>query len=89
MAELLAQHISDDVVNKIRRRASDRGVSPEEEAGRILSEATAKQAEGGPPEREANRYTLFDHFRKLGEIAPDFEFEFDRRSEQPRPLDLG
>jgi plasmid stability protein len=86
MAELLAQHISDDVVEKIRRRASDHGVSPGEEAGRILSEAAATDTEPGVS--EARRYTLFDHFRKLGEIAPDFDFEFDRKSEQPPPLDF-
>jgi plasmid stability protein len=86
MAELVARDISDDVVDKIRRRALEHGVSLEEEAGRLLSKATENEPAVRAP--SAKKYTLFDHFRKLAEIAPDFDFEYERKHDPPRPLDL-
>ena len=88
MADLMARDISDDVVDEIRRRALERGVSPEVEAGFVLSKAILPKARSIELEPGDKGYTLFDHFRKLGEIAPDFEFVYERPHEPPRPLDL-
>lgn len=88
MAELVARDVPDDVVAEIRRLAAKRGVSPEEEAGVLLSNAifTWKAKAGLKPGDEG--YTPLHHLWKLGEIAPDFEFEYDRNQEKLRPVDL-
>lgn len=70
-------------MDEIRRRAVNHGVSPEEEAGALLSKAIASKeapAELGPGDKG---YTLLHHLWKLGEIAPDFEFVYDRKQMPP------
>lgn len=74
MSQLLVRNIPESLVRKLKRRAVEHGVSAEEEHRRILSEALRR-----PEEKEAKPYTMFDHFRKLGEIAPDLEFGRRRR----------
>lgn len=74
MSQLLVRNIPESLVKKLKRRAVEHGVSAEEEHRRILSEALRHADEKG-----AQPYTLFDHIRKLGEIAPDFEFGRKRR----------
>ena len=74
MAQLLVRNISDALAKTLKQRAAEHGVSAEEEHRRILQEALAPASAGTDEKR-----TLFDHIRKLGEIAPEFEFERERR----------
>jgi antitoxin FitA len=83
MSQLLVRNIPEALVKKLKRRAVENGVSAEEEHRRILRAALEKPANKGK-----KPYTMFDHFRKLGEIAPDFDFERKRRPWRARPLEL-
>lgn len=83
MPQLLVRNVPESVAKKLKLRAAEHGVSAEEEHRRILSEVL--QPETAEMEKP---YTLFDHIRKLGEIAPDFDFESDRTHWESRPLDL-
>jgi plasmid stability protein len=68
MSQLLVRNVPDSLVKKLKRRALERGVSAEEEHRRILREVLSAPAKAADVP-----YTMFDHFRKLGEIAPDIE----------------
>ena len=81
MSQLLVRNVPDVLVKKLKRRAVEQGVSMEEEHRRILKAALAQ------PLAKKKR-TLFDAFRELGEIAPDFDFVQDRKRWKPRPMDL-
>lgn len=83
MSQLLVRNIPESLVKKLKRRAVEHGVSAEEEHRRILSEALLHADEKG-----TQPYTLFDHIRKLGEIAPDFEFGRKRRRGKRRAIKL-
>lgn len=82
MAQLLVRNISEVLAKMLKQRAAEHGVSAEEEHRRILQEALA------PAEATDGKRTLFDHIRQLGEIAPDFEFEPQRRNWERRELEL-
>ena len=83
MPQLLVRNISEALAKTLKQRAAEHGVSAEEEHRRILQEALAP-ASGGTDEKP----TLFDHIRQLGEIAPDFEFERDRRNWTRREVEF-
>ncbi len=83
MAQLLVRNISEALAKTLKLRAAEHGVSAEEEHRRILQEALAPASEG-PNEKR----TLFDHIRQLGEIAPDFEFERERRNWARREVEF-
>ena len=80
MAQLLVRKLDDALVKKLKTRASEHGVSVEEEHRRILQQALEPAPEK-PAEKE---YTLLDHFLKLAEIAPDFDFSRERPRSQPQ-----
>ncbi len=81
MAQLLVRNIPEALAKKLEQRAAEHGVSAEEEHRRILEEALA------PAAMEADeKFSLFDHIRLLGEIAPDFELEPDRREWSHREI---
>lgn len=82
MTQLLVRNVPDALVKKLKRRAVEHGVSAEEEHRRIL-----KSALSAPVSKKSKR-TLFDAFRELGRIAPDFEFERDRSRTRRRPVEL-
>ena len=78
MSQLTVRDVPESLVKKLQRRAVEHGVSAEEEHRRILTEALSKSAATG------KKRTLFDAFRELGRIAPDFQFERKRtRSKRP------
>lgn len=81
MTQLLVRNIPDSLAKQLKRRAVEHGVSAEEEHRRILHEALAQ-----PAAKNKQAYTMFDHFRKLGEIAPDFEFERKRTRGKRSPV---
>lgn len=83
MSQLLVRNIPESLVKRLKRRAVEHGVSAEEEHRRILSEALRH-----PGEKESEPYTLFDHIRKLGEIAPDLEFGRKRRRGKRTAIEL-
>lgn len=83
MAQLLVRNIPESLAKTLKQRAAEHGISAEEEHRRILRQALAPAAEG-PDEKR----TLFDHIRQLGEIAPDFEVESERRDWERREMDL-
>ena len=82
MAQLLVRNIPEALAKMLKQRAAEHGVSAEEEHRRILQEAL------GPASEEGGKRTLFDHIRQLGEIAPDFECEGERRNWQRREVEL-
>ena len=83
MAQLLVTNVDDALVKTLEQRAAEHGVSAEEQHRRILEEELA------PPLVGANeKFSLFDHIRLLGEIAPDFEFEPDRREWSRREIEF-
>lgn len=83
MAQLLVRNIPDALAKLLKQRAAEHGVSAEEEHRQILQEALAPVAT-----RENEKLNLFDHFRRLGEIAPDFEFEMERPVLTPRDIEF-
>ncbi|MBC7979710.1 MAG: DNA-binding protein [Armatimonadetes bacterium] len=83
MAQLLVRNISEALAKTLKQRAAEHGVSAEEEHRRILQEALAPAAGESDEKR-----TLFDHIRMLGEIAPDFEFERERRNWARREVEF-
>ena len=83
MAQLLVRRIPEALVKKLKIRAAEHGTSAEEEHRRILREALAASATAKKKPR-----TLFDAFRELGEIAPDFEIKPMRKRWKMRTLDL-
>ena len=83
MSQLLVRNIPESLVKKLKRRAVEHGLSTEEEHRQILKEVLLH-----PEEKSAQPYTLFDHIRKLGEIAPDFEFGRKRRRGKRRAIKL-
>jgi plasmid stability protein len=83
LAQLLVRNIPEELAKQLKLRAAEHGVSAEEEHRRILQEALVP-ALGGMKEKP----TLFDRIRQLGEIAPDFEFECERRTWERRGVDL-
>lgn len=82
MAQLLVRNISDALAKTLKQRAAEHGISAEEEHRRILQEALA------PVSSTDEKRTLFDHIRQLGEIAPDFEFELERRTWSHREVEF-
>lgn len=82
MPQLLVRNVSDAVAEMLKKRAAEHGISAEEEHRRILKEALT------PPLIEGEERTLFDHIRLLGEIAPDFEFEYERTNGKSRDIDF-
>lgn len=79
MAQLLVRNVPDEVAKSLKRRAAERGVSAEEEHRRILSDAL-KEAPVAATEVSEKPRNLFEAIFELGRIAPDFEFERDRRA---------
>ena len=79
MAQLLVRNIPDELVRALKLRAAAHGVSAEEEHRRILSDAL-KDAPAAATEVAEKPPTLFEAIFELGRIAPDFEFERDRKS---------
>jgi plasmid stability protein len=70
MAHLTLRNVEDSLVQSLKERAAEQGVSIEEEHLRILREALV------PVEApSAAKGSLFDRIRQLGEIAPSFELE--------------
>lgn len=83
MAQLLVRNISEALVKTLEQSAAEHGVSAEQEHRRILEEALA------PAVVESDeKFSLFDHIRLLGEIAPDFELEPDRREWSDRKIEF-
>jgi plasmid stability protein len=82
MSQLVIRNVPESIVKKLQRRAAAHGVSAEEEHRRILKDALANEKAAQQP------YTLFDHIRKLGEIAPDLEFGRKRRRVKRRANQL-
>ena len=83
MAQLLVRNIPDALAKTLKLRAAEHGISAEEEHRRILQAALAPAITGTD-----EKLTLFDHIRQLGEIAPDFEFERERRVWSRREVEL-
>jgi plasmid stability protein len=83
MSQLLVRKIPESLVKKLKRRAVEHGVSAEEEHRRILKEALLHTEE-----KSAKPYSLFDHIRKLGEIAPDLAFGRKRSRGKRRVVKL-
>jgi plasmid stability protein len=83
MAQLLVRNIPDALAKTLKKRAVEHGVSAEEEHRRILQEALAPVVTSTEEGR-----TLFDHIRQLGEIAPDFEIERERRKWERREVEF-
>ena len=83
MPQLLVRKIPETLVKKLKIRAAAHGTSAEEEHRRILREALASSS---APKKKPR--TLFDAFRELGEIAPEFEIKPMRKRWKMRPLDL-
>ena len=79
MAQLLVRNIPEALAKRLKQRAAEHGVSAEEEHRRILSTALKDIPVASIEVAEKPR-TLFDAFFELGRIAPDFEFERDRKS---------
>ena len=70
MSQLLVRNIPEALAKTLEQRAAEHGISAEEELRRILEEALV------PAFTVADeKFSLFDHIRLLGEIAPDFELE--------------
>ena len=83
MAQLLVRNLSEALVKTLRQSAAEHGVSAEEEHRRILEEALA------PAIIETDeKFSLFDHIRLLGEIAPDFELEPDQQKWSHREIEF-
>ena len=83
MAQLLVRNISEALVKTLEQSAAEHGVSAEEEHRRILEEALA------PAVIETDeKFSLFDHIRLLGEIAPDFELELDQQKWSHREIEF-
>jgi plasmid stability protein len=83
MAQLLVRDVSSDLVAKLKTRAADHGVSIDEELRRILQEAL-----GQPTTTPKKEYTFLDHIRKLAEVAPDIDFEYDRSRSRHRDFEF-
>ena len=83
MAQLLVRDVPEALAKTLEQRAAQHGVSAEEEHRRILEEALTSPATGTD-----EKFSLFDHIRLLSEIAPDFEFEPDRREWSNREIDF-
>ena len=81
MSQLTVRDVPESLVKKLQRRAVEHGVSAEEEHRRILTAALSAPA-------PRKKRTLFDAFRELGKIAPDFDFEPKRTRWTARPLEL-
>ena len=82
MSQLLVRKIPESLVKKLKRRAVEHGVSTEEEHRQILKAALAQ------PAPVKKKRTLYDAFRELGKIAPDFDFVQERKRWKPRKIDL-
>lgn len=82
MAQLLVRNVSELLAKTLKLRAAEHGISAEEEHRRILQEALTPAAVSGETR------TLFEHIRQLGEIAPDFEVELERRNWERREVEL-
>ena len=83
MSQLLVRNVPKTLVKKLKQRAADHGVSAEEEHRRILREELMR-----PVNKEKKKpRTLFDAFRELGKIAPDFEIKPMRKRWKMRSLE--
>jgi plasmid stability protein len=69
----------DNVAKSLKKRAAEQGVSAEEEHHRIPQTVLASAGVV-----TVDKFTLFEHIRELGKIAPDFEFGTDRNVQPPR-----
>lgn len=86
MPELVVRDLPETVVQELERRATEHGVTPEEEHRQILQKVLNPVPKFY--KEDGSEYTLFDHLEKLGEIAPDIDFTPVRKRSEPRDLNL-
>lgn len=72
MTQLLVRKVDPQTIRKLKARASEHGVSTEEEHRRILREALSRPSNGTPS---------LIQFLSSTEVAPEVELEIERSSE--------
>ena len=74
MAQLLVRDLDSSLVNRLKRRAADHGVSAEEEHRRILKEVLMR-----PPQQKPSLIEFL--LSEEGEVLPEVELDVERSKE--------